>query len=296
MAGLSLKLVNKLARRGRYVKIRQRGKFDRENKLELEMRKSPRAFQLSRKPQRRLDRNWGPDFIAQKPVLAFEVLASSVDRHDYSGMGDFGIRIQLASGMEAAIGLQVGDIIRFRAGRAKGFELAVKALTDGTHVRLDDLLAYAIAGVAEQTQINLVADVAGSLNSKFFDINSALDANKYYVWFDNGTGVDPAPAGRTGVHIVYSNGASAATLAGLVATALNLLNSGNDFTAVGEPDGKLYVTNKATGATTDAADGSAPTGFSFLVLQQGVTANSSPSAESNIWLRAYLSSEKKSYV
>ena len=292
MAGTNLKLVNKLARRSRSIKEAQRGKYDRENKLEATLRKSPRAYKLSRKDQRRLDSNWGADAIAQKPVISYAGLALTLDRHDYSGMGDFGMRLTLAAGLEAAIGLRPIDIIRVLQGNAKGHELSVVALTDSTHIRLQDLASYAFAGLPEKTSVTCVADVAGSLNNKYWFINKAADAVQYYVWYNvNGAGVDPAIGGKTGVMVALSTGASAIAVATATASALSVL-SGSPF-SVSRSGAVLTVTNNAVGATTDAS--AQTSGFSISVLQQGANANPSPS-ESNINFLALLSSEKSSYV
>lgn len=126
-----------------------------------------------------------------------------------------------------------------------------------------------VAGTAEVTDITAVADVAGSLNSTFFNLFSAKNATGYYVWFDNGGGVDPAVPGKTGVHVVYSNNATANTIAGLVRTAL----TGNpNFTITGATS-HIIVTNTATGATTNASNGTASPGFSYSVTTSGTTAS-----------------------
>src|SRR6476619_995048 len=48
----------------------------------------------------------------------------------------------------------------------------------------------------EISDVTLVADVAGSLNSTYWTFNSAGDAAGFYVWYNiNGAGVDPAVSG-----------------------------------------------------------------------------------------------------
>ncbi len=110
--------------------------------------------------------------------------------------------------------------------------------------------------------VTTVADVAGSLNSKYFLLDSASGGTKYYVWMNiNSAGVDPNIAGRTGVEIAAATGASASTVATAVASgidALALFVSG----AVGAV---VTVTNSAGGPFVPAVDGAAPTGFSFAV-------------------------------
>jgi len=65
-------------------------------------------------------------------------------------------------------------------------------------------------------QITTVADVAGSLDGKYFNLMST-----HYVWFDTGVSVDPAPAGKTGLQVIITSGDSAAIIAGLMSTAID---------------------------------------------------------------------------
>jgi hypothetical protein len=86
-------------------------------------------------------------------------------------------------------------------------------------------LAGFTAAVAEIQTITTVADVAGSLNNKYFFLNEPAPGVGIYVWFNvGGAGVDPGPfAGRTSVMVAISSGASANTVASAVNTALNTL-------------------------------------------------------------------------
>lgn len=101
-----------------------------------------------------------------------------------------------------------------------------------------------------------VADVVGSLNSKYF-LASSKTAN-YYFWFSNGGGVDPLIAGRTGVPVVYVNNDSAATLGGLIRTAA----ASKGWTVTGA-SATAILTCDVGGAVIAASDGAAPTGFGF---------------------------------
>lgn len=122
-------------------------------------------------------------------------------------------------------------------------------------------IAFVSTALAAQT-VGLVADVSGSLNSKYFLLEDASGANKYYVWFNiNSAGVDPAVAGRTGVQITGSTNASAATLGTAVASAVAALNSTNSFTTSGTST--VTITDKVAGPLVIASDGTAATGFTF---------------------------------
>lgn len=132
-------------------------------------------------------------------------------------------------------------------------------LTQLCHKSIRVTYTSTVAGV--QT-VALIADVSGSLNSKYFLLNSGNDTNKYYVWFNiNSAGVDPLIAGRTGVPITGTTNASAATLGTAVASAVAALNSTNDFTTSGTST--ATITNKVAGGFARMVDGTAATGFTF---------------------------------
>lgn len=122
-------------------------------------------------------------------------------------------------------------------------------------------LTYVSTALAAQT-VALVADVSGSLNSKYFLLEDASGAHKYYVWFNiNSAGVDPAVAGRTGVPITGATNASAATLGAAVATAVAALNGAASFSTSGTST--VTITDLVAGPLVIASDGTAATGFTF---------------------------------
>lgn len=129
-------------------------------------------------------------------------------------------------------------------------------------------LAAALADVGGTNQaqtVTAVADVAGSLNSTWFSlssINGLTNARKdWYMWFDNGTGVDPAPVGKSPIHIVYTNNASATTLGGLMAAALAA--HAQDWSSATNTAGAVHFVDAFPGPVPAAADGTAATGFGF---------------------------------
>lgn len=146
---------------------------------------------------------------------------------------------------------------------------SITTVADTGALEQSSVTAVADVGALEATTIVAVADISGSLNSTFFTFSDALDAHKYYVWFDDGGGVDPTPAGfPNGIHVVYTDGASAATLGGLVRTAIGLSTAATYIT-VGGSGSTVTLTNKKMGNSTDAADGAAQTHFSITVNVQG---------------------------
>lgn len=287
--GKALKLVNKLNRRAKSVKSRAGGfdRYDKNSRSEETMAKSPKAYQLERKIQRRLDRNFGIDMVRQEPKVSKRVKASTMERFDYGG-SDYGIRATFAAGLIADIGLRPGDLVRVLHGSLKGLYLKVIAITDSTHARLEDSLLLSYAGAKEKTQVQALADTAGSLDATYFLLKSAADATSYYVWMDvDAGGNDPAPGG-TGIAVSISSNDSAAVVAAAIAAAVGALAA---FDASASLD-KVTITNAAVGTTTDAAD--VDTGFTISVLTQGANANLTLS-ESNIHSRFQLSDVKSSY-
>jgi hypothetical protein len=115
----------------------------------------------------------------------------------------------------------------------------------------------------EVTQVTAVADVAGSLGGTYFTLASALDATLYYAWFDTGADIDPAPAGRTAIETTISANDSAATIAGLLAAAIDAVG---DFGAVAT-GANVVITNAAVGESEDVAD--VDTGFAILKCANG---------------------------
>jgi hypothetical protein len=109
-----------------------------------------------------------------------------------------------------------------------------------------------------------VADSAGSLNSTFWKFYSAGDLQGFYVWYNiNSAGVDPAPAGLTGIAVTGATNASANTLATATRTAIAANAAAASYVAVSGATNHVILTQKNQGSCTVAVDGSAATGFSF---------------------------------
>jgi hypothetical protein len=126
-----------------------------------------------------------------------------------------------------------------------------------------------IVGTQEITEIDTVADVADSLNGKYFLISS-VDTD-YYVWFNTGAGVDPAVAGRTGIEVSIITGETANNVAQKLK---NKLSTYLDDFLVEVSTNTVTVTNYSVGSVTDAAD--VDTTFTISVTQQGQTERVQP--------------------
>ena len=119
--------------------------------------------------------------------------------------------------------------------------------------------------IAQIQKVTTVADVASSLNNKYFLISSTTV--DYYVWFNvGGAGVDPALVGKTGVAVAIAANATANVVAAAVQSAVAALSS--VFTATVSTN-QVTITNLVAGAPLSAfAAGNS--GFTVAVLTAGL--------------------------
>lgn len=119
----------------------------------------------------------------------------------------------------------------------------------------------------EVSDVTLVADSAGSLNSTYWTFNSAGDLYGFYVWYNiNSAGVDPAVSGRTGIQVAGATNATATTLATATRTAV-AASTAASYVSVSGATTHVILTNIQPGAATDAANGTASPGFSYSITQ-----------------------------
>lgn len=150
----------------------------------------------------------------------------------------------------------------------------VRAIYTSTATGAQTVAPIADTGRKQVQTVTTVADVAGSLNSTYFllsSVNTSTKAQKnFYLWLDNGSGVDPAVPSRTAIHVTYSNDDTANAIATAIRSALNALTG--DFVATGA-NAAVIITDVAFGPVTAAADGSAATGFTFGAITAGIASN-----------------------
>lgn len=135
----------------------------------------------------------------------------------------------------------------------------------------------AIWGKPQNESLTCVPDVAGSLNNKYFTLEvpeeGGASQKKYYVWIDvNAAGVDPAVAGRTGIHVSVATGASASVVAAAIAAALDALTSYFNPANTGSSGAVLTWEAKHAGPVTQAANGaggSSPAFTTYTVNTEG---------------------------
>lgn len=128
----------------------------------------------------------------------------------------------------------------------------------------DDVAITSLNAFTEVVDITTVADVAGSLNNKYFYLSAGDEGTNYYVWFNvNGAGVDPEIPLKSGIAVAVATGASAAT----VATALQVaLDAELDFIAT-VLSNVVTVTMANAGYTIDPT--AQTSGFTVSVTTQG---------------------------
>jgi len=127
------------------------------------------------------------------------------------------------------------------------------------------LITANITPVAEVTDVTAVADVGGSLNNKYFYINSAYDDTEYYVWINVASGgTDPAIPGKTGIEVAISTNATAADIGGQLRSDINAVA---DFTTGGS--GSLCTVTCVDSGSVSPPSDAGTTGFTINVTTAG---------------------------
>jgi hypothetical protein len=114
------------------------------------------------------------------------------------------------------------------------------------------------------TNIACVADVAGSLNNKYFTIRSCPANGLFVVWYNvDGTGTAPVVANSTLIEVQISAGDSAIIVA--VATRLTLNTFFSSFFKATQLNGVLEIRTVGLGVCSNSAD--VNTGFAISNTQ-----------------------------
>ena len=102
------------------------------------------------------------------------------------------------------------------------------------------------------------------MNNKVWYINSANDAEEYYVWYNvSGAGVDPLIAGKTGVMVSVTTGASSS----VVAQKTKLSLEATDRFTVSINKDSLLIVNNLVGQSTYPEEGNS--NFVMFVEKNG---------------------------
>lgn len=118
--------------------------------------------------------------------------------------------------------------------------------------------------VSEVTSITTPA-AASITSGQYFTINSSVDTNVYYVWYNkDSAGGQPAISGRSPIEVAISTGDTAAQVATATQVAIDALL---DFNA-SVLSNVVTVTNASAGTTTDAVNVNV-SGLTISVITQG---------------------------
>lgn len=140
--------------------------------------------------------------------------------------------------------------------------------TSYTSARVEYMTRKITATAGEDTlqvqSVSCTANATDLLNNKYFFIWSAVDATKYYVWYNsNAGGTDPNISGLTGVMVALASSDTAGNVATKTAAALQALA---DFNA-SATGAVVTVTNADPGWASPAYNGT--TSFTFGVTTEG---------------------------
>lgn len=119
--------------------------------------------------------------------------------------------------------------------------------------------------IEERTCVETVADVASSLNNKYFFLYNGANV-KHHVWYSTGAGVDPAPAGSTAIPVVIAVNATAVAVASATDTAVEAFAGFNTGPLV---TNNVEIVTIVAGDTTASVDFN--TGFLITRLAEGGT-------------------------
>lgn len=114
-------------------------------------------------------------------------------------------------------------------------------------------VSYYRALTANTFTLTTSADIAGSLNNKYFRLRSATDDSKYHVWFNvNGAGTDPAPTNSTEIEVALNTNDEASVVATAIVFMINLI-AGNKFVATRNSN-VVQILNNQLGLVTSPSD------------------------------------------
>lgn len=120
-----------------------------------------------------------------------------------------------------------------------------------------------VVGVEHNRAVTTVADVSGSLDGTFWYLYSPTTS--YYVWYTNGTAVDPNISGFTGIQVTFTDDDTADTIAELTRVAVDAIA---DFSAT-RLTNVVTIANEDVGAVEPSVNGASSPGFTFTINVTG---------------------------
>lgn len=136
------------------------------------------------------------------------------------------------------------------------------------NIQMEPMDVYIGTDQAQVQKITCVADVASSLNNKYFFFYDSAGA-KHYAWFNvAAAGVNPAIAGYTANVVAISAGASASAVATALAAVLTAVTN-FDSTSSGNVVTLTATTNGYATLAHDAQASAGKTNFAFELTTVG---------------------------
>lgn len=139
---------------------------------------------------------------------------------------------------------------------------------DGGLMSCDSMYTRHTTDPVNQIQsLSVIADVADNLDEEYFELNTPR--GRFYVWYNTGSGNDPAVVGREGIEVSINTGASAVDIAqGTQMQLQSILSSRGEVTA--SLNGSVVTIEcLSPGAVTPI--NTLGTGFTSTIQQLGVT-------------------------
>lgn len=139
----------------------------------------------------------------------------------------------------------------------------------GSLAETDETPDYSNAITASQAEVTEITfPAAAALTSgQYFELNSALDVKKFYVWANiDGAGGDPTPVDRYSLEVPIL---STDTDVQVAAKYHAIINAEGEFNSTDNLNGSITVTNSQVGIVTDAANVDMGGAFSISISQQG---------------------------
>lgn len=127
-------------------------------------------------------------------------------------------------------------------------------------------------GRRERTCVDVTV-AASSLDAKYFTMDAPAShggaSAGFYVWFDlDGTSVDPAPAGKTGIEVSVTTGETAEQVASAMATAIDA--NANFRASVDSSDSSQVIIDTEYFGKIDAVTTDVDTTFSIVQIVSGL--------------------------
>ncbi len=180
--------------------------------------------------------------------------------------GDIGISMEELS-VDVTAHQEGSNVIEsIRTGKKPGFSVTMK---EAIYAKLKEIILAGGATATATAEKGTITCLAGAaLNNKSFKVYAALNATIHYFWFNVADGgADPMIAGATAHEVALDGDETAAEVAALVATAMELVA---DITSADAVGAVITYVLAVTGAASPPVD--VDSGFTFTIVDEGIGA------------------------